>query len=140
MAFHDEVTVKEEYPLNNIWIVATNAAHRRTLQSSLSFSDRKLSFFPSWEAVINELIHYVEEDHPDFLFLEDHGADYSLSWLPLLKDCLASKCKLLLFGEAKDLSSMSLYYQRWGIIDYLGLPLFESKLRLRFELITGISA
>lgn len=122
---------------SHIWIVTGDEAQKRVCETSLS--GQLTRYFPSWEALISELIYTSQEDHPDHCLLHDFSTEHTMLWFPLLKDCLARKSEVILFGAARDLMSLKKYYE-WGIYDYLGLPLRESRLRIRFEFIQKLTA
>lgn len=121
-----------------IWIVTADDAQKRVCDNSLTSLDTK--YFSSWEELITELIHSEDEEHPDYCLIHDCCPDHTLLWLPLLRDSLRPAVGIVLFGAATDLASMRNFYQQWAILDYLALPLRESRLRTRFESIQSLTA
>lgn len=121
-----------------IWIVTADEAQKRVCDSSLTSLDTR--YFSSWEALISELIHTEYEDHPDSCLMHDFCPEHTLMCLPLLRDSLRTEVEIVLFGAATDLARMQNFYQQWAILDYLALPLRESRLRTRFEFIQSLTA
>lgn len=114
-----------------IWIVTANQTQERLCKESLA--GEELSFFPSWEAIIAELVVTTESAHPHMCLLYDFDSMQTKLWLPLLRDQLAAYSEVILFGPASDLKSMQQYFQESQIVDYLGLPLNSARLMARLE-------
>lgn len=100
---------------------------------SESLASFELSFHPSWEAIIAELVATSEVLHPQICLLYDFDSRQTRLWLPLLRDQLATHSEVILFGPASDLESMQSYFQQALIVDYFGLPLNAARLLARLE-------
>ncbi len=117
--------------MTSIWIVTANNSQKLLCEASLGGAE--LRFFPSWEALIAELVVTAESFHPRFCFLYDFYPNQTKQWLPMLRDGLNPASDIVLFGPAADLVSMQRYFQENLIIDYLGLPLNAARVLARFE-------